>query len=116
MASQDQGGPSGGSDSEKKREKDQLSLTANRDDQDEWTLSEQDNRPIGSQVKQQVAEFNVPLPNGAAITIRLSRDVRLPEDGEKSTRLVLRFPAPVEQTQDVGEQRTEPENDSNAKQ
>lgn len=59
-----------------------------------WTLRKQENRQSAAESGANEVQFQVPLPKGAGLVIRLREDARLPSDKEAPLRVVWKFPAP----------------------
>ena len=66
-------------------------------DVDQWVVNDSATtlNPKRSRINDTI-EFNVPLPNGDGLIIRLREEQRLPSDGKEPYRFVCKFPAPSE--------------------
>lgn len=59
-----------------------------------WTLRKQENRQTAPESGANEEQFQVSLPKGAGLVIRLREEARLPSDKEAPLRVVWKFPAP----------------------
>ena len=73
-----------------------LALHAQRDSQHQWNISKQEQRPKESELLAKQVQFQVPLPKGDGLVVRLREDVHIESDGSASLRVVYKFPGPDE--------------------